>query len=178
MNRVFTSVCLAAFWGCFATVGTAQAQIAQHSITVGVGAVQFDLNGVGTAPGMTVRATRALSNHLAVEASVPVSWPAQDFGGSKLFSPEAHLQYQWQAGSFRPYVGGGAGLVWTDAGVFGDSDVNLTLSAASGTRFDVTDRIAIFGELRLRGIKRNFAGSTAEWMSGVSWNFGGRSSVR
>jgi hypothetical protein len=89
-----------------------------------------------------------------------------------LFSPEVHLQYHWRVGAFRPYAGGGGGFSWTDAGAFGTSDANLTLSAAGGTRFDLTDRVALLGELRLRGIKRDFAGSTAEWMGGVSWRLG------
>lgn len=105
----------------------------------------------GTAPGLTIRAARALTNHLAIEGSLPVSWLSQDFGRSKLFAPEA-LQYYWQTGSFRPYVGGGAGFTWTDAGIFGNSDLNLTLSAAVGTKFDLTNRLDLLGELRLRGI--------------------------
>ena len=139
--------------------------------------MQFDLSGAGTAPGLTIRGARALTNQLAIEGSLPVSWPSQDFGRSKLFAPEAHLQYHWQTGSFRPYVGGGAGLAWTDAGIFGNSDLNLTLSAAVGTKFDLTNRIALLGELRLRGIKHNFAGSTAEWMGGISWRLGGPTSL-
>jgi outer membrane protein W len=96
----------------------------------------------------------------------------QDFGKSKLFAPEAQLQYHWLAGSFRPYIGGGGGFAWADRGFFGNSDVNLTLSLAGGTRLDITDRVAVLGELRLRGIERDFAGSTAEWMGGISWRLG------
>ena len=178
MNRVVVSVCMAAAFLCAAGVRNAHAQAAQNSITVGVGAVQFDLSGTGTAPGLTIRGARALTNHLVLEGSLPVSWPTQDFGGSKLYAPEAHLQYHWQAGSFRPYVGGGAGFAWTDAGIFGNGDVNLTLSAAVGTKFALTDRVALLGELRLRGIKHNFAGSTAEWIGGISWRLGGTSSMK
>lgn len=150
----------------------AHAQAAQHTLAAGVGVVQYDLNGVGNAAGITVRATRAVTDHLAIEGSLPVSWPAQAFGGSRLFVPEAHLQYHWLAGRFRPYAGGGAGFAWTDAGAVGTSDVNLTMSVAGGTRFDLTDRLALLGELRLRGIERDFAGSTADWMGGVSWRLG------
>ena len=174
-NRVFTSVFVVASFLVCATARTAHAQAAQNTVVAGIGAVQFDLSGTGTAPGMTIRATRALSNHLAVEGSLPVAWPTQDFGRSKLFAPEAQLQYHWLAGPFRPYVGGGAGFAWTDAGPLGNSDVNLTLSMAGGTRVDITDRFAVLGELRLRGIERDFAGSTAEWMGGLSWRFGASS---
>ena len=172
MNRVCTSVCLVVGFLLFATIRTAHAQAAQNSLTAGVSVVQFDLSGTGTAPGMTIRASRALTAHVAIEGSLPVAWPTQDFGGSKLFAPEAHLQYHWLAGSFRPYVGGGAGVAWTDRGIFGNSDANVTLSVAAGTRFDITDRLSVLGELRLRGIDTNFAGSTAEWIGGVSWRIG------
>ena len=170
--RVFSSVCLALLIVLFSTPRVAHAQAAQHTLVAGAGVVQYDLNGVGNAAGMTIRGTRALTDHLALEGSLPVAWPMQTFGRTTLFAPEAHLQYHWLAGRFRPYAGGGGGLSWTDAGVFGTSDVNLTLSVAGGTRFDVTGRLALLGELRLRGIKRNFAGSTAEWMGGLSWRLG------
>ena len=44
-------------------------------------------------------------------------------------------------------------------------------SVAGGTRFDVTERLALLGELRLRGIERDFAGSTADFMGGLSWRW-------
>jgi hypothetical protein len=170
-RRVVNSMCLAASLLLLATPKSAHAQAAQNSIVAGFSVMQFDLTGVGTAPGMTIRASRALTNHIAVEGSFPTSWLTEDFGKSKLFAPEAHLQYHWQAGSFRPYVGGGAGIAWRDRGLFGNSDVNLTLSVAGGSRFDVTERLAVLGELRLRGIDRNFAGSTADFMGGLSWRW-------
>src|SRR5688572_30044523 len=150
--RVFTSVCLIVSFLVFGTSRTIHAQASQNTLVAGLGVVQFDLSGTGSAPGMSIRVTRALTNHLGVEGSFPVAWPMQDFGGSKLFAPEAHLQYHWLAGPFRPYAGGGAGFAWTDGGALGRSDVNLTLSIAGGTRFHITDRLALLGELRLRGI--------------------------
>jgi hypothetical protein len=71
-NRMFTSVCLAASLFCV-TARTAHAQAAQNTLVAGTGAVQFDSSGTGPAPGMTIRATRALTNHLAVEGSLPVA---------------------------------------------------------------------------------------------------------
>ena len=170
--QVVTSVWVALLFGLLATPSTARAQAAQNTLVAGVGLVQYDLVGVGNAVGMTLRGTRALTNHLAVEGSLPVAWPVESVGRTRLSSPEAHLQYHWRVGSFRPYAGGGGGVSWRDAGALGRSEVNLTLSAAGGTRFDITDRIALLGELRLRGIKRNFAASTAEWMGGISWRLG------
>ena len=49
---------------------------------------------------------------------------------------------------------------------------DFTLSGAGGVRFDVTDRAAIMGEMRVRGIEIDFAGSTAEWVGGVTWRLG------
>jgi hypothetical protein len=169
--RVFSSVCLVCFVFLAAARG-AHAQAAQNTLGAGVGVVQYDLNGVGNAAGLTVRGTRALTNHLAVEGSLPVAWPRETFGRTRLFAPEAHLQYHWLAGSFRPYAGGGAGFAWRDRGAFAADELNLTLSVAGGTRFDLTERVALLGELRLRGIERDFAASTAEWMGGVSWRLG------
>jgi hypothetical protein len=171
MDRFVGSLCIAA---CLAVIGmpkAASAQAASNSIVVGTTMMEFDLAGVGTAPGMTIRASRALTDHLAIEGSFPMSWLSEDVGRSKLFAPEAHLQYHWRVGAFRPYVGGGAGIAWRDRGLFGNSTANLTLSVAGGTRFDVSERIAVLGELRLRGIERDFAGSTADFMGGLSWRW-------
>jgi len=109
--------------------------MASHSN--GIGVVQYDLVGVGNAVGTTIRSTRALTNHLTVEGSLPLAWPVESFGRTRLSSPEAHLQYHWRVGSFRPYAGGGGGVSWRDAGALGRSEVNLTLSAAGGMRFDI-----------------------------------------
>jgi hypothetical protein len=48
----------------------------------------------------------------------------------------------------------------------------LSLSAAGGWRFDLTDRVALLGEMRVRTIGSNVSGSTAEWLGGVSWRLG------
>jgi hypothetical protein len=169
--RVFSSLGLAVAVLLGVGTATAHAQAAQNTLVAGFGAVNFDLSGTGVAPGMTIRATRALTDHLALEGSFPISWLTEDFGRSRLFAPEAQLQYHWQAGPFRPYVGGGAGVAWRHRGVFGNSDADLTLSVAGGTRFDLTPRVALLGEMRVRGFETRFVGSTAEWLGGVSWNF-------
>jgi len=57
------------------------------------------------------------------------------------------------------------------ASLFGNSDANLTLSVAGGMRFDVTERLAVLGELRLRGIERDFSGSTSDFLGGLSWRW-------
>jgi hypothetical protein len=164
-------MCVVAACVSFAAPRVAQAQAARNSVVAGFSMVEFDLSGVGTAPGMIIRASRALTPHVAVEGSFPMSWLSEDFGRSMLFAPEAHLQYHWQAGSLRPYVGAGAGVAWRDRGPLGNSEANLTLSVAGGTLFDLTDRLALLGELRLRGIERDFAGSTADFVGGLCWRW-------
>ena len=177
MSRFIVSVSMVAYFLCGASVRACARGRTEFDRGSVRNAVQFDLSGTGTAPGLTIRGTRKFTSHLAIEGSLPVSWPSQDFGESTLFAPEAHLQYHWRTGALRPFAGGGAGVAWTDAGIFGNSELNLTLSAAVGTKVDLSDRLALFGELRLRGIKHNFAGSTAEWLGGISWRVGGPQSV-
>jgi opacity protein-like surface antigen len=97
--------------------------------------------------------------------------PDQQFGDSTLIGPEAQLQYHWRLGRFRPYAGGGVGFAYVKSDFIG-SDTDLTLSAAGGVRFDLNSRTAVLGEMRLRGFEREFAGSTAEWVGGLSWRLG------
>src|SRR5512145_1540724 len=60
--------------------------------------VDYDLSGVGNAPGLAVRATRNLTPGLRLEFGGLYSKPNQQFGPSTLFAPEAQLQYRWAAG--------------------------------------------------------------------------------
>ena len=85
-------------------------------------------------------------------------------------TPEVHLQYHWRMGSVAPYAGGGVGFTHQSRQGFGVT--NLALSTAGGARFYVNDNTALVGEFRLRGIKRNFGGSTAEWLGGMAFSFG------
>jgi hypothetical protein len=67
-------------------------------------------------------------------------------------------------------AGGGIGLGRQSRDF--ESVNELTLSAAGGARVYVTERVAAIGEFRLRGFEREFAGSTAEWMGGLSFAIG------
>jgi hypothetical protein len=171
MKSVLRSVCAAAFVLLCGAPGFAQTPAARNAVAAGFSLTEFDLSGVGTARGVTLRASRALTDHVAIEGSLPMAWLNEDFGKSRLFAPEAQLQYHWRVRAFRPYVGGGAGMAWRDRGVLGHSSLNLTLSVAGGTRVDLTDRLALVGEVRLRGVERDFAGSTTDITTGVSWRW-------
>jgi outer membrane protein W len=130
--------------------------------------MNFDLSGVGNTWVAAVRGTRALTDNLALEAGVSIARPQQTFDRIQFIAPEAQLQYFWKAGRVRPYAGGGLGFSYRDSDLY-DARVNLTLAASGGARIDLSNTTATFGELRLRGIGRNFGASTAEWFGGVIW---------
>lgn len=155
----------------FAIVVPVQAQEhtpARNEIGVGFGAMDFDLSGTGTTWVTTFRATRALTDHLALEGGVSLARPQQQSDRVLFVVPEAQLQYFWQVGRVRPYGGGGVGFAYRDSDVYA-AKVNLTLLAAGGARVDLSNTTALFGEMRLRGIGHDFGASTAEWFSGVIW---------
>jgi opacity protein-like surface antigen len=154
-----------------ARVASAQEAAAPNTITASAGALNFDLSGTGTTVGVAVRGTRALTSHLALETGVLFARPQLQGGGrANLIAPEAHLQYHWRLGRFAPYAGGGIGFGHQSRS--GSSATNLALSAAGGARTYVTDRVAVIGEFRLRGLERDFAGTTAEVMGGLSFAMG------
>jgi hypothetical protein len=155
----------------FLLAGAAGVASAQDSSpwNLGVAAVgvQYDLVGTGNAPGIALRATRDLTTHVVLETRSLFAWPGQQSGASTLFVPEAQLQYRWNVARLSPYVGGGAGLAMTKSHVRTDWDPTFSLSAGSGIR--LTERFGLVGELRIRGIERRFAASTAEWSVGAAW---------
>ncbi len=156
--------------GCAGTTA-AQEMAAQHSVTVMAGPTNFDLSGTGTTLGLAVRGTRALTPHLAVETGLLFARPDLQGGRATLVLPEAHLQYHWRFGNVAPYAGGGLGFAHQsrEGSV---SATNLALAAAGGARAYLNDRVAVLGEFRLRGITRNFSGSIAEFMGGMSLAIG------
>jgi hypothetical protein len=142
------------------------------TITALAGPMNFDLSGTGTTLGTSVRVTQALTPHVAVETGLLFARPVlQDGNRATLFTPEVHLQYHWRLGNVAPYAGGGVGFTHRSREGFGVT--NLALSTAGGARYYVNDATAIVGEFRLRGVHHDFAGSTAEWLGGVSFSFGG-----
>ena len=164
-----TVVAVLNFFG--VNVALAQETAARNTITASAGALNFDLSGTGTTVGVAVRGTRALTPHLALETGVLFARPQLQGGGrANLFAPEAHLQYHWRVGRFAPYAGGGIGFGHQSRA--GSSVTNLALSAAGGARAHVTDRLALLGEFRIRGLERDFVGTTAEVMGGLSFAVG------
>ena len=166
---LFTVVFVLIFFG--VRGASAQEAAARNTITASAGALNFDLSGTGTTVGVAVRGTRALTSHVALETGDFVRAPGSaGRGRATLFAPEAHLQYHWRFGRIAPYAGGGIGFGHQSRG--GSSVTDLALSTAGGVRAYVTDRLAVLGEFRLRGLERDFAGSTAEVMGGLSFAIG------
>ena len=144
---------------------------AQHSLTVAAGAMDYDLSGTGRSWAGNARGARALTDHLAAE--VGVSFASTDFqaGPGTFAAADGHLQYHWRVGRVRPFAGGGIGV--SDVNVRGAlNPPRFTWSTAGGARIDLTPRLSLLGELRLRGIEVDFGGSTAEYLGGVSWRLG------
>ena len=142
------------------------------AVSVAAGVSQFDLSGTGTAPVVSARVDYPLGRALIAEGGVAVARPDQQFGArTTLVVPEVGLQLQYPA-RLAPYVGVGTGAAIDFRGSEnGGTDADLTLSGAAGVRAWVTDRVGLRGELRVRGIGRNFAGSTAEWTAGAAIRF-------
>ena len=141
------------------------------SLVLGGGVSNFDLSGTGNAPVFAARVTRELGSNLVIEGGVTFAKPDQDFGPSTLILPEAQLQYHFPVGRFTPYLGAGIGASRHSADGL-ETDWNPTISFAGGTRIAVNDRVGVFGELRIRGVEWDFAGSMADITGGVAIRLG------
>ena len=142
-------------------------QASLWDVGVAAAVVQYDLSGVGTAPGLVIRGSRTLSPHVVFEARGLFAWPDQQSGPSTFLVPEAQLQYRWNVARFSPYVGAGGGFARTSSPLRTHWDP--TFSFAAGTGIQLTDGVGITGEFRLRGVETRFTGTTAEWSAGMTW---------
>ena len=153
-----------------AGASTAEAQESGWSdLTISAARIDYDLSGTGNAPGLAVRATRDLTRNVRLEVGGLYAKPAQQFGRSTLFMPEAQLQYHWALGRVSPYVGGGLGTALVKSDFHTDWDPTLSVAAGTGVR--LTDRLGLIGEFRLRGHEWNFVGTTTDISAGLAWRF-------
>jgi opacity protein-like surface antigen len=136
-------------------------------LKVSLARIDYDLAGVGSAAGLTVRTTRNITSNVKLEVGALYAKPELRFGKSTLFAPEAQLQYHWNLGRLAPYVGGGIGTSMVRSDFHTNWDPTLSVAAGTGVR--LTERLALTGELRLRAHKWNGAGSTAEIATGLAW---------
>jgi hypothetical protein len=136
-------------------------------IAVSAVGMEYDLSGVGTAPGLAIRATRDLTPHVVLEFRGLFAKPEQQFGPSTLFVPEAQIQYRWNIARLSPFVGVGGGAALVTSALASDWDPTISFSGGTGVR--LTDQLGLLGEVRLRGVKYRFTGSIAEWGLGLAW---------
>ena len=153
----------------------AQTTAAEHLLTVNTGVVDLDLSGTGLYWGMALRGTRAIAEHLGLEAGALLTRYDSAPDATTLVVPELQLQYHWRIGPTTGFAGGGPGLVWSRR--YGQNDASLSLAATGGVRAPLNERLALVVEMRLRGVGRNFSGSTAEVMGGVAWRLGSVPSI-
>ena len=149
-----------------------EAPAARNTISASTGSMNFDLSGTGNTWNLAIRGTRALTSNLALEVGGLFARPELQGGIGTLILPEAQLQYHWRTGKVAPYAGGGVGFIHQRRDFIGNTN-NFALSAAGGTHARVyfNHRVAALGELRLHTIERDFSGTTAEIMGGVSYAF-------
>jgi len=132
------------------------------------GVMDFDLSGTGKTMPFGFRVSKALSHGFAAEFNLTLATPEQQFGSSWMSVPEARLSYAWRLGRVRPYASGGLGTAVTGADAV-DTRWRLSMSGGGGARVLLNDRVYAIGEMRLRGISRDFSSATAEWLGGVGW---------
>ena len=132
----------------------------------GVG-MNYDLSGTGNAPGLAVRTTRDLSDHVVIEFRGLFARPQQQFGSSTLVVPEAQLQYRWNVARLSPFVGAGAGAALVKSSFHSDWDPTIAFSAGTGVR--LAEQLGLLGEVRLRGVEWRFTGTIAEWAVGLAY---------
>lgn len=157
----------------FAGVNAASAQeiaAARNSISASTGSMNFDLSGTGNTWNVAVRGTRALTSHLALEFGGLFALPDLQGGTGTVILPEVQLQYHWRVNKVAPYAGGGVGFLHQRRDFIGSTN-NVALGAVGGARFYFNDRVSALGEFRIHAIERDFTGTTAEIMGGVSYAF-------
>ena len=132
------------------------------------GVMDFDLSGTGKTMPFGFRVSKALSQGFAAEFTLTLATPEQQFGSSWMSIPEGRLSYAWRLGRVRPYVSGGLGTAVTGADTV-ETRWRLSMSGGGGARVLLNDRVYAIGEMRLRGISRDFSGTTAEWLGGIGW---------
>jgi opacity protein-like surface antigen len=157
----------------FAGVSAASAQeiaAARNTISASTRSMNFDLSGTGNTWNVAVRGTRALTPHVALEFGGLLARPDLQGGTGTVILSEVQLQYHWRVNKVAPYAGGGVGFLHQRRDFIGSTN-NFALGAVGGARFHFNDRVAALGEFRIHTIEREFSGTTAEIMGGVSYAF-------
>jgi hypothetical protein len=157
-------------WSQSALAQPRAAQTASAGIEIVTGIMDYDLSGTGRTVPLSIRATKALTDHLSLEAGATFANPDQQFGRSTFTAPEVRVTYGWRLGRVLPFVSGGGGVSATRSD-FLRTRWRSTLVVGGGARVALNDRLYAIGEMRLRGVTRKFAGSTGEFLGGLGWRF-------
>ena len=141
------------------------------SVTLSAGAFQYDRFGTGTAPVLAARGEVPLSSLFVLEGGLTTARPERRLGGlTTLVVPEAQLQAQLPTGPWvAPYIGAGIGAAFDRSARAIGADRELTLSAATGVRYWLSEDRALRAELRVRRVGPELGGTAAEWTLGSSW---------
>jgi hypothetical protein len=135
------------------------------------GIFQYDLAGTGTVRHLAARLEVPVDRIVGIEGSVGYSRPgAEPDEATTMLIPELQARAEWPGTRLAPFfgLGVGAAVVLEGAGQNG-RDTDLTVAGAGGMRLRVSDRLALQGELRVRGIGSRFQGSSSEWTTGLVW---------
>lgn len=146
--------------------------IRTKTVSLIVGASQFDLSGTGTTALIGARADMELSRWFVGEVGLSTMRPLEQFGERATYIfPEFQFQAQLPLSVVRPYVGVGAGFATAFAQGSGSSTTG-TVAAAGGLRMLLPGTSTMLRtELRVRGIGTSFSGSMAEWTLGLGRRF-------
>lgn len=145
------------------------AQESTWDLGISAARIDYDVSGTGSAAGVAVRAVRHLTPHVAVEVRGLLARPALQSGPATLFAPDLQVQYRWQIARVSPYVGGGIGFATIKKQFPFRTDWDTTTTVGGGATVRLTDRVALTGELRLRGFELDYVGSTGEFSVGLTW---------
>jgi hypothetical protein len=102
---------------------------------------------------------------LIVEPGLTVFGYRSQFGrNTAILFPEIGVQGELALGSFRPFIGGGAGGALSVTGV---QTRTYTLHAVGGARVDLSPNWGLLGQMRIRAV-RPWTGNTVDFLFGVS----------
>jgi hypothetical protein len=161
----------------FGTAPLAAQGAPDRTMSVSAGAMAFDASGTGNAPTFALRVDRTLAGRWLVgEAGLGYAPINEQFRTSptRLGIAEFQVQFQAPLPLVQPYAGVGIGAVayLTNAG--GRGRAAGAVSAAAGLRADLTRRVGLRAEGRLRYWDYNspgFVNGSGEVTGGLSYRF-------
>lgn len=153
----------------------APALSAQTRVSLHRGVGQYDLSGVDEGTVTAVRLTSDFSRHFSADVGVSFVELEQAFGETTLYQPEVQLQARLPFGRFSPHAGVGVGMaidVPGDDNPLGvETDRDFTMHAGLGLRVDVTRRLGVLVDGRIRNIGDPWIATGTDGTIGLSYRF-------